>query len=264
MRGRLPVALLCVLGGMLRAQQPAGSSVDAVLRQMQAHLEEYRATVPDVFCSEHVVSSVVARRAYSQTVTDSNFRLRKTRFDDGVISFEETRSVLAVDGKKPLDPGAELSGPAVLSGVFSDGLRIVSHEVEGCYVYTVLPPRDGHPKDKIIVKFKEAARETRPLGCPPYEGTWGQATVDPVSMRALRLEKTTPDAQKMRNQSLMWRWTVDYAPVELSGKTFWMPKAIHSTSQTESGDYLWSFDGSYRNYHLFRAESKIVPIGTEP
>lgn len=259
MKTRLILGVL-LLGGVLRAQQPVDPAVDTVLQQMQAHLEEYRKTVPDLFCSEHVVSSVLARRMSSQTVTDSTFRLRKTLHEDGDVSFEETRRVVAVDGKTPLNQDEALSGPAILSGVFSDGLRVVSHEVEGCYVYTVVPPRPGHAKDKMLVKFKEAARDARPYGCPPYEGTWGQATVDPVSLRTLRLEKTTPDGQRMRNQALTWKWTIDYATVDMDGRTFWLPKTIHSTSQTENGDYAWSFDATYSRYHLFHAQTKIVPV----
>jgi len=251
---------VCWLVGGVWAQQPVDPAVEAVLKQLQAHLEEYRGTVPDIFCSEHVVSSIETRRTHSQTVTDSSFRLRKTKHDDGSVEFEESRTVVAVDGKAPIQKTETLSGPAILSGVFSDGLHVVAHEVEGCYVYTLIPPREGHPKDKMVVRFKEAARDVRPYGCPPFEGTWGEATIDPVSMRVVRLEKTTPDPQKVRDQTAMWKWTVEYAPVTLGGKTFWMPKTIRSTSRTEGGDYVWSFDGSYRDYHLFRAETKIVPV----
>jgi len=262
MRGRVMGAVaVCLLSGGVWAQQVVDLAVDGVLKQLQAHLEEYRGTVPDIFCSEHVVSSVETRRTHTQTMTDSTFRLRKTKHDDGLVTFEESRAVLAVDGKVPIDSNVEISGPAILSGVFSDGLHMVAHEVEGCYDYTLETPRPGHPKDRMVVKFKDAARDVRPYGCPPYEGTWGQTTIDPVSMRVLRLEKTMPDPQRVMDQTAIWKWTVEYAPVVLDGKSFWMPKTIRSTSRTEGGDYVWSFEGSYKSYHLFHATTRIVPVG---
>jgi hypothetical protein len=57
-----------------------------------------------------------------------------------------------------------------------------------------------------------------------------------------------------------WTWTVEYGPVQLLGKTFWVPKTIRSTSVTKDPSYTWSFEGTYTDYHLFHAESRIVPM----
>jgi hypothetical protein len=244
----------------LPTEREDGLTLEGVLDQLQKNLSEYRNAVPDLYCNEHVVSSMDERRSRTATVTDSVFRLRKRRREDGLVEFEESRVLQAVDGKVPVNGSESLSGPAVLSGVFSDGLQVVSREVRGCYVYTLHPLREGHPKDKLVVDFRDLPPEERAAGCLPFEGTSGQATIDPVSMHVVRLEKSTPDPDRILGKRGTWKWRVDYAPVKLMGDTFWMPQTIRSTSRTEDGMYQWEFDGTYRNYHLFHAESRIVPV----
>jgi hypothetical protein len=274
MQGRLSRTAGLIAGGMLCGvlwgqdsarrplppATPAGLAMDEVLDQLQENLSSYRSSVPDLFCNEHVVSAMESRRVRTETVTDSTFRLRRLHSEDGLVEFEESRVLRAVDGKVPVSDSEKLSGPAVLSGVFSDGLQVVSREVRGCYVYTMHPVRAGHPKDRIVVDFKNLPRAERAVECPPFEETRGRATIDPVTMHVVRLEKTTPDPTFGLERAATWTWTVDYGPVQMAGKMFWMPQTIRSVSRTDDGGYMWSFDGRYSNYHLFHAESRLVPV----
>jgi hypothetical protein len=247
-------------GPPLIAASTANARLEEVLDRLEANLSEYRHSVPDLFCSEHVVSSIEDRRTRTATVTDSTFRLRKLKNEDGAVEFEESRVVRAVDGKVPVSEVQPLSGPAVLSGVFSDGLQVVSREVRGCYNYTQRPGRAGHPHDKLIIDFENLPREKRSVECPPFEITKGSATIDPVTMHVLQLEKTTPDLSRPLGRAATWKWTVNYAPIQVSGHTFWMPQRIQSTTRTDDGVFTWDFIGTYRGYHLFHAEAHIVPV----
>jgi hypothetical protein len=57
-----------------------------------------------------------------------------------------------------------------------------------------------------------------------------------------------------------WKWAVDYAPVELDGQTFWLPKTISSrTATNHPPTVVWTFVANYRNYHLLAVKSKMLP-----
>jgi hypothetical protein len=238
---------------------PSGLELEEVLKQLEENLNHYRHSVPDLSCKEHVVSSMEGWRFHKVMVSDSTFRLRKLRNKDGLVKFEESRVLLTLDGKVPANDVDTLSGPALLSGVFSDGLQVVSSEFRGCYRYTMHRSREGHSHEMLLVDFTDLPKDKRAAECPSFEGTRGQAAIDPVSMHVLRLEKTTPDPNHPLGRTAIWKWKVDYAPVQLQGKTFWMPRAIHSMSRTDDRKYEWKFEGKYKDYQLFHVESRIMP-----
>jgi hypothetical protein len=62
-----------------------------------------------------------------------------------------------------------------------------------------------------------------------------------------------------------WNWAIDYVPVELNGKTFWLPKTITATTVTNHPpDLKWTFVANYRNYHLLHVQSTLLPGYTVP
>jgi hypothetical protein len=61
--------------------------------------------------------------------------------------------------------------------------------------------------------------------------------------------------------------TIDYAPVLLTGKTFWMPSTI--TMRATSGEAtfaptFWSFRATYSNYHKLEVTSHILSTDEVP
>jgi hypothetical protein len=61
--------------------------------------------------------------------------------------------------------------------------------------------------------------------------------------------------------------TVDYAPVQLDGQTFWMPAAIASTVTSGRGTFhaiVWTFKATYRNFHKLEVTSRILPATAGP
>jgi hypothetical protein len=258
--------------GVPRPDAPVGSralTLDDVLEGLQANLHDYRQTVPDLYCNERVESTLQGRGTNQKTVTEATFRLRKRRLEDGTIEFEESRVLRKVDGRPVTENVEKLSGPAILSGVFSTGLDLISEEERGCYEYTLrtgagtgVPekqPSDQRDAEKMVVEFKDLPQGERERACAPFESTYGYAVIDPVSLHVVLLEKTTPDYGRITGMKGEWTWTVEYGPVQLLGKTFWVPKTIRSTNMTKDHSYTWSFDGTYTDYHLFHAESRIVP-----
>lgn len=61
-----------------------------------------------------------------------------------------------------------------------------------------------------------------------------------------------------------WTWAINYAPVVINNKTFWLPKSIDSTTSTNSGRLImWTFATKYSNYHLLTVTSKMLPGYTD-
>jgi hypothetical protein len=59
-----------------------------------------------------------------------------------------------------------LSGPAVLSGLFGDGLQVVSSEFRGCYQYTMHRAREGHAHELLLVDFSDLPKDKKAAECP--------------------------------------------------------------------------------------------------
>jgi hypothetical protein len=268
----------CVAGGVLLwvlvalhsgfAQQTQQSSsspsvLDEILKRLDGNLNVYYTSVPSFFCDEHVVSLRVYGYSRESRVTDSTFRLKRTPHD-----LVETRMVKSINGK-PAE-GENLYGPAVVAGVFSGGLDTVSLGQSSCMSYTLDPAARSKPDDPYVVDF--ASRDDGShAGCVLHEESSGRVLVDPFSMQVMRMELTAPHhtiipANRLDDGFLIppvigvWKIRIDYSPVKMEGKTFWLPATIVSTA-TSSGDenVVWSFDAKYGNYHKLEVKSRIVP-----
>ncbi len=75
------------------------------------------------------------------------------------------------------------------------------------------------------------------------------------------MELTAPNHVINSAEAGVWHLTIDYAPVSLAGKTFWMPSTLTSTA-TPSGVYtpiVYAFSAHYSDYHKLEVTSHIVP-----
>ena len=81
--------------------------------------------------------------------------------------------------------------------------------------------------------------------------------VEPTTS-VLRIEASVPGHEITRGVFGLWTWSIDYAPVPLEGKSFWMPKTIESRAVPNGGGVTWSFVARYRNYHKLEVTSHIV------
>jgi hypothetical protein len=57
----------------------------------------------------------------------------------------------------------------------------------------------------------------------------------------------------------VWTWSIDYVPVTLNGKVYWLPKTIRSTTLTTTGKLFdASFVANYAHYHLQDVSVEIL------
>jgi hypothetical protein len=236
--------------------------LDYILARMQANVIEYRSSVPSFLCSEHVLSDV--RRIVlnqsslrSSTITDSTFRLRRAIGADHKPHFEEARFIQAVNGKPVASNETRITGPAIVSGVFANGINFVSQESRTCFSYHLHPRHRG--TQQILIDFKDLPPNERAADCSPYEHGSGRASIDPVTMRVLRLDRHVPSRELLPGIFGRWDWTVEYALVPLGYRMFWLPKTIRSSAEDVSGTIDWRFIADYTDYHKLEGDAVIVP-----
>jgi hypothetical protein len=276
--GRASIGLvLCLLAASpkLRAQQNPALMLDDILARLESNLHTYETTVPSFFCDEHVVSQVVPSIGNQDTVSDGIFRLKRITNPDNSISLDESRQIRTVNGK-PADAD-DLNGPMVIKGAFSGGLAIVSLSQKACMRYSLRPIKPGHPDAPYIVQFESLYESKHPARCLLQEEGSGRVFIDPHTMQITHIELTAPRHVLYQPSPSfigrigvdpapamgIWTVSVDYAPVPLGGRIFWMPSTIASTTSNQNipGAALavWSFKAHYSNYHKLEVTSRIVP-----
>lgn len=267
-RAYTAISLVALLGfsSALCAQQAKTPTVEEILQRLDANLSQYDAGVPSFFCEEHVVSEMDHGPRKDDTVTDSVFRLKRTSNPDHTTTLAESRVIKTVDGKPATSQ--DMDGPTMLSGAFEGGLAVVSLKQAACTNYKLQRIHKNRPADPYIIRFATVLTPQNTAGCLLQENSKGRVFIDPASMQITHLELTTPHhtitpGDRYGSPFIGERViTVDYVPVLLGGKTFWMPSTIALRVTSGSGTFhqtVWSFRASYRNYHKLEVKSRIVP-----
>jgi hypothetical protein len=258
------LAFLAVLPSALAQQTPPSSiTLDQILQRLEANLHRYDTQVPNFFCSEHVVSLLTYGKTHQSTSTDSIFRLeRSSASSSQPITLAESREIKAINGSPTQASEAKnISGPSILSGVFSGGLDTVSLSQKACMTYALQPIDPEHPDKPYIVQFATLPSPHRPSNCVLKEDGVGRVFIDPATMQVTRMELTVPRHIIVPATVGTWKIAINYAPVLFSGQTFWMPATIASRATPNDPEDLaiWSFNAHYTNYHKLEVTSRIVP-----
>jgi hypothetical protein len=222
-----------------------------ILQRLQENLDRYDSTVPSFFCDEHVESG--------GAVTNSTILLKRIpRPDDNVI-LRESREVKTVNGKPATADSAD--GGILLDGVFSNGLELVSMSQQACMDYSLKSINPEHSKDTILVEFTSVAAGERSPACLMQEDVSGSVLIDPKTMQITRMQFHAPHHIIGTGMGYL-NVTVEYAPVELDGKSFWLPTRI--SERMADRRFSWRYDATYRNYHKMEVTSRILPLEKTP
>jgi len=236
-----------VCAGALAQNAP---TLGEILQRLQENLNQYDSSVPSFFCDERVLTaSPRAPMGYGGTVTDSTFLLKRIPRPDDQVILRESREVKKVNGKPAT--GDSIGGGMLSVGAFSNGLALVSLSQQACMDYTLTSN-----KDPIVVEFASVAGDKRPADCRMQEDVSGRAVIDSETMQLTQIQFHAPH-HMIGTEMGWWDVTVEYAPVELDGKMFWLPKRIYESMAVRKAS--WSYDASYRKYHLMEATSRILP-----
>jgi hypothetical protein len=237
------------------AQQPPPPTLDQILLRLEGNLNHYDKQVPDFFCKEHVVSSLIYGQKHQSTLTDSVFRVVRSLSETLI----ESREIKAVNST-PAD-GEHVGGPAILSGAFTGGLDVVSLRQKACMSYTLQPIQAGHSDEPYVIQFTTLPNTQHRSECVLREEGAGRVFVDPATTQVTRMELRAPNHAIHPGEVGIWRISVNYAPILLVGQTFWMPVAITSTAIPNDvyTPTVYSFSARYTDYHKLEVTSHIVP-----
>ena len=265
----LLLAALLTLAGPPHASraQPTALTIDSVVAKLQANLDSYQQSIPSLIADEHIDSTVQQFRSRGsaagnyETIAESVFRLKRT--DDpktNTFSLDESRDVRIIDGKPA--KGRDIDAPAMVFGAFSGGLAFVSQDESPCMTYQLEKIR---PRRPIVVQYESAPNIAHPEDCILTEPGSGRVTIDPATMQITRIEVHVPrhtlvptfsDGQKGAPTITRWTVEVNYRPVTLNSRTFWLPATIVSLCSND--DTEWSFHATYRNYRLLEVHSRLI------
>jgi hypothetical protein len=266
-------AVVCLCGAAAQQtttpeRKTATPTLGEILQRLQENLDQYDSGVPSFFCDEHVVSRMVPDIHNRETVTDSVFRLKRTPQPDHTTTLEESREVKTVNGQPATRQ--EIDGPSIVRGAFEGGLAVVSLNQTSCMNYTLQRINRNDAKAPIIIHFASVLTPENRGGCLLHENGRGQVFLDRATMQVTRMELTTPHhtiipTNEMGYGAIVGDWvlSVDYAPVVLDGKSFWMPATINSRSTSGRGTFhpiMWTFRANYSNYHKLEVTSRILPF----
>jgi hypothetical protein len=259
------VVLLASLVATCTAQQPTATPpLQDILLHLQENLWDYMGNVPNFFADEHVVSVMKQEGARDvKTTTDSVFRLRRSVAIGEAHTFTETREIKTVNKKAA--KGSDIQGPTIFSGAFSTAVSVVSLEMSRCFDYTIEPMGQLNNAPAIVIDYAINPDVLNDQSCPGPEKQSGKAWIDPVNFHPLRVEMVIPNHKDNHGIRVLWRWSVDYAPVTFDSRQFWMPKTITSNAEANDGSAIWSFVATYSNYHKLTVNSRIITdVGDNP
>lgn len=233
--------------------------LEQILPRVQEHVSVFEHSLPDFICDETIISRELMRgRVHQQTVIASAFRGMQHK-EEG-RAFTESRKIQTIDGK-PAPPDQPLKGPFFFGGGFSSVLdEIFSPENAQYFNFKM----EGKQKLKgkaawvISLETKKGQKEIlyrEIFGSKTAIKGNGKAWIDPETLNAMRIEFEYQNPLFEGDLEV----SVDYAPAEINGQTFWMPKTVTAEQTVPSrtvpiaGQYI----ASYSNYHQFNVSHKI-------
>jgi hypothetical protein len=259
--GRTSSAFLLACSGVAIAQvQQQDSALDKLLSRVEANTEQYKASVPSFLCDEHIVSQELRDgKLKHETTVDALFRVNRSASQAG--NLDESREVKAIDGKP--SSGGKINMPISFTGGFSRALaKFLSADHRQCFDYQ---PDLTHATSPGSEAFTFTAREAalKEAACTSIQsGTTGKFVIDSATSEVSHIERTVPYPVG-KDRSVLGTAAVDFAPVTLNGKNFWLPSVISaSTTETPKTD-AFRFTAHYSNYHRFAASSTILPTTSD-
>jgi hypothetical protein len=239
--------------------------LEQVLPRIQEHVQEFEHSLPDFICNEKITSrELMGGTTIHETDIDSTFRGTQNRDknpDGKYEPFTEWRDIQTIDGR-PAPKGQQLTGPFLFGGGFSSILvEIFSSENSQYFNYKVIGTDKVDGKPAVVLKF-ETKKDQQALLHRELFGTQyvmkgsGKAWIDPPSMNVLRLEIQYLDPPMPEGVLSL---AVDYAPVVIQEKTFWMPRTVTAEQTVPNpkvpvgGQYV----AEYSNYQEYKVSVRI-------
>jgi hypothetical protein len=258
-----PASSLCLLAYFAavaaQAQQPT-SALEQILTRVEANTEQYKASVPSFVCDERIISQEFRDgKLKHETTVDALFRVTRSASQTTILN--ESREVKAIDGKP--SSNNKINMPISFSGGFSGALaKFLSADHRQCFDYA---PDSAAAAAAGTTAFTFTAREAaaKEPNCSTIQpGTTGKFVIDSASMQVTHIERTVPYPVG-KDAGVLGTASVDFAPVTLSGRSFWLPFTVTAFTSETPKTNAFRFTAHYSNYHRFAASSTILPTTSD-
>lgn len=275
-RQNLILALLFLVAGNPFAR-PAGSqtltsqplTVDGVLARVRANAEAYRASIPNFICDESVDSfRTSGGKVKDEMKVQSSFSL--VRSSNGKDP-KETRVQNLVNGKKP--KSQKFAPPYFFVGGYANVIGFVNDKCSS-FVFAPDALPDGKGPIVLLTEPKPDSPDL-PAYCSRERKLQARtkAVIDPKSFQVVHLEQTLQDVSFGLASHLpfvpapsthnVFFWSVDFAPISLGDKSFWLPQTVTSSVKDKNKPLTLEYVAHYSHYHRFAATITILPGAQE-
>ena len=230
-------------------------TIETVLPPVQGNVDAFVKSLPDFVCTERVFSTTTKNGKLEHELRmESQFRGRQVRRVG--FSFVESRVPVTIDGRPALK-GEKPSAGDTFAGGFSSVLDAsFSSEYARFQTYRLAGKEMVDGREMLVIEFATLPDETAlAFG---WEGKRivtkdrGKGWIDPATMRVLRVERTYSGLPA----KAVLTFTVDYAPVQIGGKEYLMPKTVRAVMDRKSEHVVYVAE--YSGYKKFEVTSGIV------
>src|SRR4051812_4211912 len=223
--------------------------LDAVIESVSRNVKEFQELLPDFVCNETITSaSYKSGKVRKLTKVDSIFTAVQ-KPDPGTgrqrAAFTESRDITAIDGK-PVRRGTQMPRlPVQFTGGFSSVLTMTfSPENLQFHHYEL----DARPDDagRLVVRFatKEDQKKLRTFFDDEIliDKDTGKALIDPSAMQLIHLER---EFFRLPRRLKRLSNAVDYAPVSIDDRQFWLPRVIRTDGTERDGRNTETYMATY-------------------
>ncbi|NYF91958.1 hypothetical protein RBB79_19985 [Tunturiibacter empetritectus] len=253
-----PVCLVGCFAAVL-AQQP-DPALEQILSRIEANTEQYKSTVPSFLCDEHITSQEIHDgQLKHETTVEALFRVARSPSPDGAL--EESREVKSINGKS--SSGKKLDMPISFRGGFSGALaKFLSADRHECFDYQSDRSSPASPGTEAFTFTARESAAKQPACVSIQPGTTGKFVIDTASAQVTHIERTVPNPVG-KDQAVRGTASVDFAPVTLNGRSFWLPTTVIAFTTETPKTNAFRFTAKYSNYHRFAASSTILPTTSD-
>jgi hypothetical protein len=261
-RIRLIAFSFLVWAAQCSAQQNA-LTVDTVLARMRANVTEYRTSIPSFISDESVLSQRFdGEKLKDELKVESSFEVVRQGSGDNL---RETRIKNLVNGHAPKNQKVTL--PFTFNGGITDVIAFLESK---CDDYRFAEsPRAGNPI--VILTSRKPPSSNLPITCSKQIHDI-KALIAPETFQVLRIENTVQDVGTgivghlpfvlMPSSHNVLTLSIDYMPVELGGKTYWLTKTVTADWKDNNKPIRLHYEAHYTNYHRFAGSTTV--LGVDP
>ena len=238
-------------------------SLNEILGAVSKNVTRFQDMLPDFVCHEKVISTKFdSGKPIQQKVVESVFTgiQRSTAENRLHFAFEESREVVAVDGK-PVRKGTPFPKlPYRFAGGYSS-LLVTTFAPDNLPIhdYTLADSYKSENTSAFLVRFKTKPNQQTLRGI--FQGTQliakdtGAAWIDQKSFQVLRLQRQSLNLPPVLTRSIA---TVDYGPVTIGETQFWMPKMIRADVDERNSRATVSYIAEYTDCKRFTTDIEIL------